>query len=63
LDCADCRDWEGWRGVRVWTATEHAAVDLADMNRAADAHERENHPAGCRHDPYDCNCDEEDGDA
>lgn len=60
LDCADCRNWEGWPGVRVWTAPEHAAVDLADLIRAADTHERAVHPTGCRCDPYDCNHDEED---
>ncbi len=60
LDCADCRDSEGWPGVRVWTAPEGAAVDLADQLHAADEHERAHHPAGCRCEPYDCNHGEED---
>jgi hypothetical protein len=59
LDCRDCRDFEGWRGVRVWTAQENTAVDLADSMRAADEHEREHHPTGCRCEPHDCNCDDE----
>lgn len=60
LACDDCRDSEGWPGVLAWTAPEQAAVDLADQIAAADAHERENHPTGCRCEPYDCNHDEED---
>lgn len=59
LDCMDCRDFEGWPGVRVWTATENAAIDLTDQIAAA-AHEREYHPTGCRCEPDDCNHDEED---
>lgn len=59
LDCGACRDTEGWAGVRVWTAPETAAIDLADQLRAADEHEREYHPTGCRCEPYDCNCDDE----
>lgn len=57
--CNDCCT-EGWPGRVIWTAPEGARVDLADMIRAADAHEREFHPLGCRCDPYDCNHDEED---
>lgn len=60
LECADCRNWEGWPGVRVWTAPENAAVDLADQISAADAHERTEHPTGCRCESDDCNHDEED---
>lgn len=60
LECTDCRDWEGWAGVRVWTAPERMPVDLADLIRAADAHEREHHPTGCRCERYDCNHDKED---
>lgn len=60
LDCTDCRNWEGWPGVRVWAAPEHAAVDLADLIAAADVHERAEHPTGCRCDPHDCGHTEED---
>lgn len=63
LDCMDCHDWEGWPGVRVWTAPENAAVDLADQVRAADEHERICHPTGCRCEPYDCNHGDEGDDA
>jgi hypothetical protein len=59
LVCDDCRDPEGWPGVRVWTAPETAAFDLADQINAVDEHERTYHPTGCRHEPYDCNCDNE----
>lgn len=60
LECADCLNAEGWHGVRVWTAHPHIPVDLADLIRAADTHEREAHPTGCRCEPYDCNHDDED---
>lgn len=59
LVCGDCRDGEGWPGVRVWTAPAYA-FDLADQIRGAEQHERAHHPTGCRCEPYDCNHDEED---
>jgi hypothetical protein len=58
LDCGDCTDWEGWPGVRVWSAPEQAAYSLADQIRAADEHDRECH--GCNCEPFECDCDEED---
>lgn len=59
LVCGDCRDPEGWSGVTVWIASEGVAIDLADQLRAVDAHERAEHPTGCRCDPHDCNHDDE----
>ena len=59
LVCDDCRDSEGWPDVRVWTAPEQSAFDLADQISAADEHERTCHPTGCRCEPYDCNHDDE----